>query len=161
MRDSPSVEQKREPRLGPGASRLRGAPRRWKRAVVIALLTGAVSVGADERPSIDPRVRETIRRGEALVLVELRIPGGAVPEGRLSGPDAIVAQRQAIAAAQASVLSRLSGTHFSLRRRYETVPFLALGVGPDALAALESMIDVVARVRPDTTVTPQGAPRPS
>lgn len=53
--------------------------------------------------------------------------------------------------AQRRTLSRLSGTQFSLARQYASVPLLALEIGASALTAVESMGDLVARVRSDAT----------
>lgn len=105
-------------------------------------------------PVIDEGVRAAVRQGSARVIVELRIPGGVKPEGDLASPAAVAAQRQAISDAQASVVARLAGTRFSPIRRYRSVPFLALEVGPDALMALERMGDAVSRVLEDRTVVP-------
>ena len=90
-------------------------------------------------------------RGRSRVLVELRLSGGVRPEGE---------QRQAIARAQDEVLSRLRGTDFTLVRRLESTPFLALEVGPSALAALRTMGDLVVRVIPDAVVPPAGDSTP-
>ena len=101
--------------------------------------------------SVDPRVEEEVGRGRSRVLVELRLPGGVRPEGE---------QRQAIARAQHEVLSRLSGTDFTLVRRFASTPFLALEVGPSALAALRTMGDVVVRVVADAVLPPAGGSTP-
>jgi hypothetical protein len=96
------------------------------------------------------------------VIVELRIPGGVMPEGDLASSAAVAAQRQAIADAQARLVARLAGTQFSQVRQYRSVPFLALEVGPDALVALEQMGDLVSRVLEDRMVLPRaGTGNPS
>jgi hypothetical protein len=105
---------------------------------------------------IDPAVRTEIQRGSARVIVRLRLPAGFRPEGELPGPAAVAAQRGAIAAGQQAVLSRLSGTGFTVARTYATTPFLALEVRPDALAALERMGDLVVRVSRDELAAPSG-----
>jgi hypothetical protein len=113
-------------------------------------------------PVIDEGARAAVRQGSARVIVELRIPGGFKPEGDLGSPGAVAAQRRAISEAQAKVVARLAGTRFSQVRQYRSVPFLALEVGPDALAALEHMGDVVSRVLEDRTVMPRaGTGNPS
>lgn len=109
---------------------------------------------------IEPEIRTAVATGGARVLVELRIPGGPRPEGALPTADAVSAQRNAIAAAQQSVLSRLTGTHFSVGRRYTSVPLLALEIGADALAALEAMGDLVVNMRADRAMPPSRTPRP-
>jgi hypothetical protein len=115
---------------------------------------------ADTSPMIEPQVRTAVAAGRARVLVELRIVGGMRPEGELATADAS-AQRNAIAAAQQSVVSRLAGADYSLSRRYTSVPLLALEVGADALAALEAMGDLVVRVRADRAVPPARNPTPT
>jgi hypothetical protein len=109
---------------------------------------------------IEPQVRTAVTAGRVRVLVHLRVPGGARPEGELPTADAVSAQRNAIAAAQQTVLSRLAGTNASVARRYVSVPLLALEIGPDALAALEAMGDLVVSVVADQAVPHSRTPRP-
>ena len=116
-----------------------------------ALLVAACAPAMATQISVDPRVEDEVGRGRSRVLVELRLPGGVRPEGE---------QRQAIARAQDEVLSRLSGTDFRLVRRFESTPFLALEVGPSALAALRTMGDVVVRVIADAVLPPAGGSTP-
>jgi hypothetical protein len=101
-------------------------------------------LAAETSPVIEPHVRTAVTAGRARVLIDLRIAGGTRPEG----------ERDAIAAAQDGVVSRLTGTDFSVSRRYTSVPQLALEIGADALAALERMGDLVARVHADRAVPP-------
>lgn len=105
---------------------------------------------------IDARVEAAVGRGRARVLVELRLPGGVVPEGELGSAGQVGAQRRAIATAQSTVLSRLAGTDFTLVRQFGSVPLLALEIGPSALAGLRAMGDVVARVIPEAVIPPAG-----
>jgi len=95
--------------------------------------------------SVDPRVEAEVAQGRSRVLVELRIPDGARPDGE---------RRQAIARAQDDVLSRLRGTDFRLVRRFESTAFLGLEIGPSALAALRAMGDVVASIVRDSVLRP-------
>ena len=97
---------------------------------------------------IDPEVRSATAQGRARVLVELRLPEGAPASGGTA------AQERAIAAAQQTVLARITSTPHRVLHRYATVPLLLLEVGPDALRALEAMGDVVARVRADRLRAP-------
>ena len=93
------------------------------------------------------------RDGHVRVLVQLRLPGGAhVAEGRLSA-DAAAAQRRNIGAAADRVWSRLPPPDRRLIHRFASVPFVALEVGPKALATLESAPDVV-RVIEDEILRP-------
>src|ERR671912_927577 len=61
----------------------------------------------------------------ARVLVQLRLPAAHVGEGLLSGA-AAVAQRRAIEASAARVLSRLNAADHRVVRRYRTIPVIAL-----------------------------------
>lgn len=124
-------------------------------------LSALPALGAGSLAVIDAEVRKAVQHGSARVLVEVRLPNGMTPEEALPTSEAVAAQRRAIADAQASVLSRLSGTHSPLLRQYETVPLLLLEIHDDALTTLEQMGDVVARVRLDSPTAPTapGLPR--
>ena len=107
---------------------------------------GAGGVSAYESsPLIDPEVRGATSRGRTRVLVELRMPPSS---------DAASSLGSAIAPAQREVLSRLPPSHFSVVRRFETVPFLALEIDADALQTLETMGDLVTRIVPDRLLAP-------
>lgn len=138
-----------------------GRPRLVPPFVAAALLakllaTAAALALSESLPVIDPEVRNGVGRGNVRAVVEIRITGGVKPEGELPSPEAIETQRHAIAAAQARIRSRLAGTRFSLIRQYMTIPFLAIEIGPDALAVLETMGDAVTRVLPDTMMSRSG-----
>jgi len=111
--------------------------------LLVAVFAGAAPGGAaaDAKPAVDPGVRQTVKSGTAKVLVELRI-SALKPEGELK-PESVKAQRQAIPEGQNRVLSKLANTRFTVARRYQSIPLLALEVGADALAKLEGMTDVV------------------
>ncbi len=79
--------------------------------------------------------------GTVRVIVELRV--ATVPEAKIASDQAVAAQRKDIAAVRATVLKRLAGTGHRLLREYTTIPFVALEVAPDALAALAASSDVV------------------
>src|SRR5437762_14311305 len=83
-------------------------------------------------------VRAAIRAGTVRVLVDLRVAAG--------GPSAIVST-------QDEALRRLAGSGARLVRRFATAPLLALEIDAPALARLEAMRDIVARVRVDR-ITP-------
>ena len=90
------------------------------------------------------------RDGTARVIVELRLPSGLhVPEGRLANTALRAAQRRGIATARAQLLARLQASSHRVLHRYDSVPFLALEVGPDALRELEASGLQVARVFQD------------
>ena len=119
--------------------------------VVLSMSIPIGALGKEPVPLVEPEVRQAVLRGGARVIVELRITPGFRSEGDLPGPKEIAAQRRAIAAAQAGVLSRLSGSSFKLIHKYDSVPLLSLEIGPDALAMLEHFSDLVSRVRQDAT----------
>jgi subtilisin len=79
--------------------------------------------------------------GSVRVIVQLRVP--SVPEGQLRSTEAIASQRQDIASTRSVVLTELAGTNYRTIREFETIPFVALEVGPDALLTLEASPGVV------------------
>jgi hypothetical protein len=99
---------------------------------------------------VEPAVLDELASGHARVVVELRLANGFHPEGAL-GEGAAAAQRQAIFAAQQSILTALAGTDAKVLRRPSTVPFLTLEVGPDALAKLKTKPELIARIFADST----------
>jgi len=107
---------------------------------------GVVDAAPGDLPVIDPDVRAAVARGPVRVLVTLVSPP---PSASDTNP-----RTAAIATVRQIVLARLAGTGYRLVRQYETVPLLALEISPDALHALESMGDVVARVRADQALPP-------
>lgn len=124
--------------------------------LMLAQCAGAPSIaGGLPSPVIDPAVRTAASAGNARVIVELRTSPPFTPEGYLSGPAAVDAQREAIAKTQAALLARLAGTRFSISHRYDGLPLISLEIGADALARLDAAGDLVARVLPDTKRFPQ------
>lgn len=90
---------------------------------------------------------EATNSGAVLVLVGLKTPWS--PEGPLS-KEMVVAQREAIAAAQNYLLTELADTEYTITRRYRAIPGIALQVGLDALKVLARSVAVtnVLRDRP-------------
>ena len=109
-------------------------------AFALALLTAAPpAVAAASGPHVPAEVRERVHReGRVRVLVKLRLPAG------VTKPDA----------AQGRVLQRLSRHAQRLLHRYQTVPFMAVEVGPGALAELEADSTTVERVIEDRLNAP-------
>jgi subtilisin family serine protease len=114
-------------------------------SVVVCLLLGAAFLSAQAPPQP--------AGGRARVLVQLRMPGAYVPEGRMPNAAAVAAQRRAIDAAAARLLAGLNPADHRLVRRYQTVPVIALEADPAALAALNRSPDVV-RVFDDEILRP-------
>jgi len=110
-------------------------------ALIVIALAGASSAarGTDEGPVIDADVRAVARGGTVRVLVELRAPLHDVA---------------AIQRAQDEVVRGLTGTGARVARRYATAALLALEIDAAALARLEAMPSLVARVRRDGIMRP-------
>ena len=107
-------------------------------AMLLVALTGVLSASGADDPVIDPDVRATILTGTARVLVDLRVA---------------TAEPSAIGSTQDETLRRLAGSGARLVRRFSTAPLLALEIDAPALARLETMRDIVVRVRVDR-ITP-------
>jgi hypothetical protein len=105
------------------------------------------AVVAGEPPVIAEELRGLAPGDRASVIVELRVAGAGD-------------RAAAIARAQQQVLAALGPEHAQVKRRFESVPMLALEIDGEALARLATLGDLVARVHPDATRRPQGgAPR--
>lgn len=117
--------------------------------------SGVARAGADT-VSVPPNVwNEVATNGLARVLVEVYVPQGAfVPEGRLPTLAHILAQRSSLAFAQSQVLVRLQGSGYTLARRFETTPYLALEVDAAALRQLEASGSYVKQIVEDTLSAP-------
>jgi subtilisin family serine protease len=81
------------------------------------------------------------REGSVRVIVQFRVATTA--EGELESADAVASQRQDIAAMRYAALAELAGTSHRTIREFATIPFVALEVAPDAMAALEASPNVV------------------
>jgi subtilisin family serine protease len=96
---------------------------------------------------------EAERQGDVRVIVRLDV--GFRPEGVLPFT-AIADQREEIDAAQNAILNALRGLLHTVVRQYETIPLLALEVGPASLRALETLasLGLVAQVVEDRLLAP-------
>jgi subtilisin family serine protease len=81
------------------------------------------------------------REGTVRVIVRFRV--ATTPEGDLESADAVASQRRDIAAMGYAALAELAGTSHRTVREFATIPFVALEVAPDAIAALEASPNVV------------------
>ncbi len=90
--------------------------------------------------------------GVVRIIVQLNVP--TKPEALLD-QQSVLAQRQAIAAAQNELISSLSGTKHMVIRRLESIPFVGLEVGVDALVVL-ILSPIVLGVELSRTFAPQG-----
>lgn len=93
--------------------------------------------------------------GNVLVLVGLGVPW--IREDKLS-QSAVLEQRQAIDRMQERLLEELFGTRFRIVVRYQVIPGIALDVGADALAVLQSseIVTNVVRDRPGKPAAADG-----
>ncbi len=124
---------------------------------IAALLITPLGIAVAQEAKVPAEVWEKAQiAGTVLVVVGLKAPWQ--PEGRLS-KEVVVAQRQAIAAAQSYLLTELAGTKYRITRQYENIPGIALEVGSDALAVLEKSAAVVNVIqdRPARPSPEQGA----
>ena len=99
-------------------------------------------------------IEHTASHGSAWVVVGLDLPWQM--ESSLSQAD-LAAQRSVIAAKQDDLLNQLAGRKFSVVRRYQEIPGIALEVGADALAELArlSIVTNVLLDRPALPIQPQ------
>ena len=103
----------------------------------------------------ESRHGKAVESGSVRVIVQLRV--AVLPEGQLGSAEAEASARRAIGEAQCTLLRELAGTNYQVVRTYETIPFLALDVSLDALAALERSA-LVMNVKEDRVESPQSKP---
>jgi len=92
------------------------------------------SQGSDVPADPSRLLQKAQREGSVRVIVGLRTD--FTPEGGLSGAHA-EDQRDAIQSAGEGLRTELSGTGFQTLREYETVPYIALKLTPEALRAVQ------------------------
>ena len=116
------------------------------RALILAALItllGFEAVEAQARNPVPPEIAaRASREGAVRVIVQLDVP--TLPEGRLHASQSRLRQRQRIAAAQDGLGAELAGTPHRTARRFRSIAFAALEVGPEALSRLEKSARVVA-----------------
>ncbi|MEN8183252.1 MAG: S8 family serine peptidase [Myxococcota bacterium] len=108
--------------------------------ILVLLLLGLVSfatapAGAGRPGGLPPGLAKRVA-SEGSVSVIVRLDAPFVAEGAIA-PQAAAAQRAGIAHARAALAGDLGAASYRVRRIYEGLPFVALDVGPAALAALE------------------------
>jgi hypothetical protein len=109
--------------------------KRW--AVVIGLLLvmiGWRSVGLAAQAVVPPEITQKVQT-ERIVRVIVRLGVQTRSEGTLNTPQAVGAQRQAIASAQTFLLAELTRTGHRMIRRFQTIPFIVLEVEGGALSS--------------------------
>ncbi len=116
------------------------------RALILAALITLLAfeaVEAQARNPVPPEIAaRASREGAVRVIVQLDVP--TLPEGRLRASRSRLRQRQRIAAAQDGLGAELAGTAHRTVRRFRSIAFAALEVGPEALSRLEKSARVVA-----------------
>ncbi len=88
----------------------------------------------DETPNSSHLLQKAQREGSVRIIVRLRTD--FVPEGRLDGIE-VADQRDEIESVQAGLQESLQGTGYQTLREYETIPYIALSVSPQALQAIQ------------------------
>ncbi|MFO1395230.1 MAG: S8 family serine peptidase [Steroidobacteraceae bacterium] len=91
------------------------------------------------------------RTGKVRVIVRLAVP--AEPEGALATAEAVGQQRDAIAQTREGLTAELAGSTWSKVHEFSTIPFVALEVAQDGLAALERS-PLVASIEEDKLADP-------
>ena len=88
----------------------------------------------DETPNSSNLLQKAQREGSVRVIVRLRTD--FVPEGGLDRTE-VSDQRDEIEGAQAGLQEDLQGTEYQTLREYETIPYVALNLSPQALGTLQ------------------------
>lgn len=70
-------------------------------------------------------------QGSVRVIVKLKMP--FTPEGELSSPSQVVSQRAQIKSAQTELLNSLSNYNIRGVKRFETIPYISMGVDAQTL----------------------------
>lgn len=110
-------------------------------ALMALLAFGAGAAQAQRR--VPPElVARASREGAVRIIVQLDVP--TRPEGRLLSHRSRLRQRERIVTAQEGLQTELAGTAYRTARRFRSIPFTALEVGPRALARLERSSRVLA-----------------
>src|SRR5262245_52135070 len=93
------------------------------------------------------------KNGRARVIVRLRTPEQAASD-RQAGTDRELERRRDIAARQQRIREQLRGTNHSVRREFQSLPYIGVAVDAVALARLQKAAGDVAQISED----PQFAP---
>jgi subtilisin family serine protease len=117
----------------------------------IAFLLGLGAATATAGVVPEAVTDKAARAGSVRVIVQLR--AATLPEGKIESAEAVASQRQGIAAMRGAALAELAGTGHRTIREFATIPFVALEVAPDAIAALAASPNVVG-VEEDRLLSP-------
>ncbi|HET8781442.1 MAG TPA: S8 family serine peptidase [Pyrinomonadaceae bacterium] len=102
--------------------------------------------------AFDSLIAKARSDGPVRVIVGLRLDDFE-PEGRLTNPNAVIAQREAIARVQSAVVDRLAAFEAKVNRRFSFIPYAVLTVDAASLEQLKLSDDVIS-VEEDVAVYP-------
>jgi subtilisin len=134
--------------------------KRWAAVIgFLLMMIGGRSVDVAAQAVVPPEITQKVQ-SEGIARVIVRLGVQTRPEGTFDTPQAVEAQRQAVASAQTFFLADLAGTRHRVTRQFQTIPFVALEVEADGLAALEksALVIGVAEDRWDAPLLPQSVP---
>jgi hypothetical protein len=103
-------------------------------ALLLALGASSPTEAQQQTADSSQLLQQAEQEGSVRVIVHLSTD--FVPEGRLSRPE-VANQRAQIASAQAGLQSDLQGSGYQTLREYDTIPFIALDLSPQALQAAQ------------------------
>jgi subtilisin len=119
---------------------------RWAVRLLLGVWLSLILVARQGNAAAEGVPRELYQKafseGSVRVIAQLRVHTTA--EGHLEGAQAVRSQRNDIASVRSTVLAELGGSSHRKIREFETIPFVALEVGLDALSKLEESMNVVA-----------------
>jgi subtilisin len=116
-------------------------------AIFVGLLLAPHGIDARTRIVPDHVYQQAMSSGSARIIVRLNTQ--FAPDAHTRSEAHATAQRQDIASARSAVKSHLKGYRHAVVREYESLPFLAVEAGSDALAMLEALPALVAQVSED------------
>jgi hypothetical protein len=101
----------------------------------LVVATGTAMAQQSTKPKVRPDVSNKVQE-KGIAKVGVLLSGQWKLDSKLS-KEAAIAQRQAIDAAQKSLIAQLTGTKYKVIWKSKIAPAISLEVGPDALAVLE------------------------
>jgi subtilisin len=112
--------------------------RRCRRLRVLSLAPLLLILSAEDAAAVvapEALYDLVARKGSARVIVQLHLT--MIPEGRLGNADTVASQRRTISAMRSALSKELARARYRTTREFDTIPFVALEIGPDALSILE------------------------
>lgn len=121
-------------------------------AAALALTFGSTAPTTQSRVTVASRVTERAAAGET-VRVIIGVDASFVPEGQLSGPAAVAAQRAQMRAAVEGVRATVAATGVAIEPAFDFIPFFPATVTRDSLARIRQLPGVVS-IEEVTTAAP-------